>query len=88
MRNRVTLTNMVTGLALQICLIVSGLILPRLILRCFGSETNGLDAIDPAQMDDREKQRLNDFHREVIEKVAPLLTEEEAAWLREATRPI
>ncbi|MBR4691200.1 MAG: aminopeptidase P family protein [Oscillospiraceae bacterium] len=47
-----------------------------------------LDAIDPAQMDDREKQRLNDFHREVIEKVAPLLTEEEAAWLREATRPI
>jgi Xaa-Pro aminopeptidase len=47
-----------------------------------------LDAIDPAQMDDREKQRLNDFHREVFEKVAPLLTEEEAAWLREATRPI
>ena len=44
MRNRVTLTNMVTGLAQQICLIVSGLILPRLILRCFGSETNGLVA--------------------------------------------
>ena len=47
-----------------------------------------LDAIDPAQMDGREKQRLNDFHREVYEKVAPLLTEEEAAWLREATRPV
>lgn len=44
MRNRVTLTNMATGLALQLCLIASGLILPRLILRCFGSEANGLVA--------------------------------------------
>ena len=44
MRNRVTLTNMATGLALQLCLIANGLILPRLILRCFGSETNGLVA--------------------------------------------
>jgi len=44
MENRVTLTNMATGLALQLCLIVNGLILPRLILRCFGSETNGLVA--------------------------------------------
>ena len=44
MRNRVTLTNMAAGLVLQLCLIASGLILPRLILRCFGSETNGLVA--------------------------------------------
>ena len=32
MKNKVTLTNMMTGLALQLCLIVSGLIVPRLIL--------------------------------------------------------
>ena len=44
MRNRVTLINMATGLALQLCLIAGGLILPRLILRIFGSETNGLVA--------------------------------------------
>ena len=44
MRNRVTLINMATSLALQLCLIAGGLILPRLILRIFGSETNGLVA--------------------------------------------
>ncbi len=44
MKNKVTLTNMMTGLALQLCLIVSGLIVPRLILRYFGSGTNGLVA--------------------------------------------
>lgn len=44
MKNKVTLTNMITGLALQLCLIVSGLVIPRLILRYFGSGTNGLVA--------------------------------------------
>ncbi|SCW69313.1 Membrane protein involved in the export of O-antigen and teichoic acid [Ruminococcaceae bacterium YRB3002] len=41
---RPTLINMVTGLLLQVCLTVSGLILPRLIIGAFGSETNGLVA--------------------------------------------
>lgn len=47
-----------------------------------------LDVIDPGQMSQTEVARLNAFHREVYEKVAPLLTAEEAAWLQEATRAI
>ena len=47
-----------------------------------------LELIDPAAMDERERRRLNEFHREVCEKVAPLLSPEERAWLKEATRPI
>ncbi len=47
-----------------------------------------LDVIDPAQMDESERRYLNQFHAEVYEKVSPELNEEEAAWLKEATRPI
>lgn len=47
-----------------------------------------LDAIDPDQMTVKEKQLLNDYHKEVYEKIAPHLTEEERAWLKEATREI
>lgn len=47
-----------------------------------------LEVIDPEQMSKTEVKRLNDFHREVYEKVSPLLTAEEAAWLKEATRAI
>ena len=47
-----------------------------------------LDVIDPAQMTKTELMRLNAFHKEVYEKVSPLLDAEEAAWLKEATREI
>jgi Xaa-Pro aminopeptidase len=47
-----------------------------------------LDAIDPAQMTSVEKQRLNDYHAMVYEKIAPLLNEEEAAFLKKYTRAI
>ena len=47
-----------------------------------------LEVIDAGQMDGSERRRLNDFHREIYEKVSPLLTDEEAAWLKEATRPV
>ena len=47
-----------------------------------------LDAIDPAQMNETEKGYLNAYHKEVYEKVAPLLTKEEAEWLKEYTHPI
>ena len=47
-----------------------------------------LEVIDPEQMDEREKRRLNDFHAQVYERVSPYLEPEEAAWLREATRPV
>lgn len=42
MKNKVTLLNMVSGLVLQIFTIISGFIIPRIILEYFGSEVNGL----------------------------------------------
>ncbi len=47
-----------------------------------------LEVIDPAQMDRSEIRKLNAFHAQVYEKVSPWLEAEEAAWLKEATRPI
>lgn len=44
MRKKVTLLNMLTSLVLQICMIVSGFIIPKIILLYFGSVTNGLVA--------------------------------------------
>lgn len=44
MKNRVTLFNMLSGLLLQFCTIMSGFIVPRIILAYFGSDTNGLVA--------------------------------------------
>jgi Xaa-Pro aminopeptidase len=35
-----------------------------------------------------EKHRLNDYHAMVFEKIAPLLNEEEAAFLKKYTRAI
>ena len=42
MRNKATLINMISGLILQMFTILSGFILPKIILTCFGSEVNGL----------------------------------------------
>lgn len=42
MKNKTTLLNMISGLALQVCMIISGFILPKIILTYFGSEINGL----------------------------------------------
>ena len=47
-----------------------------------------LDAVDPEQLTSTERRQLNDYHAMVYETMAPLLTEEEAAWLKEATRAI
>ncbi len=48
-----------------------------------------LDGIDPERMEARERRWLNEYHREVYERVAPLIEEEEIRdWLREATREI
>lgn len=47
-----------------------------------------LDAIDAEQLNETEKKYLNEYHREVYEKVAGLLNEEEALWLKEYTREI
>ncbi len=47
-----------------------------------------LDAVDPSQMNETEKRYLNEYHKAVYEKIAPLLTAEEAEWLKTYTRAI
>lgn len=47
-----------------------------------------LDAIDCNILTYKEKQWLNDYHKEVYEKISPFLTEEEKDWLKEYTRAI
>ena len=42
MKNKATLLNMASGLLLQFCTLISGFIIPRIILSYFGSEVNGL----------------------------------------------
>ncbi|MBQ8518820.1 MAG: aminopeptidase P family protein [Agathobacter sp.] len=47
-----------------------------------------LDAVDESQMNETEKRYLNEYHKAVYEKIAPLLTNEEAEWLKVYTRSI
>ncbi len=47
-----------------------------------------LDAVDKSLMRPEDVEMLNAYHSQVYEKIAPYLTEEEAAWLKEYTRPI
>ncbi len=47
-----------------------------------------LDAIDLDLLQPYEKDLLNEYHQQVLEKIGPRLNPEEAAWLREATRKV
>ncbi len=47
-----------------------------------------LDALDISLMEDRDIAWLNEYHRQVYEKISPHLNEEEANWLKYATREI
>ena len=47
-----------------------------------------LDALDVSLMEKRDIQYLNEYHRQVYEKISPYLTDEEKQWLREATREV
>lgn len=47
-----------------------------------------LDAIDVKYMTEETRVYLNEYHKEVYEKIAPYLNEEERAWLAEATRKV
>ena len=47
-----------------------------------------LDAVDEQLLNDCDRNRLNAYHREVYEKLSPYMNEEEAIWLKQATRPI
>ena len=43
------------------------------------------DAIDPNWLTAEDRRLLNEYHRQVYEKLSPHLTEEERAWLSEIT---
>lgn len=47
-----------------------------------------LDAVDERLMSERDKELLNEYHRQVYETISPYLTEEEKLWLGKATAPI
>lgn len=44
MKNKITLLNIIAAISVQLASIISGLIVPRIILSCFGSNVNGLVA--------------------------------------------
>ncbi|MBR5411060.1 MAG: aminopeptidase P family protein [Clostridia bacterium] len=47
-----------------------------------------LDALLPDEMTAEEKAILNAYHATVYETLSPLLTDDEKAWLKDATRPV
>lgn len=47
-----------------------------------------LDAIEPSLLSTKEKQLLNDYHKQVYEKISPYLSVEEKEWLKIYTREI
>ncbi len=47
-----------------------------------------LDALNVELMEKKDVEYLNEYHRQVYEKIAPYLTEEERGWLKEATREV
>ena len=58
---------------------------------CFESLTLvpiDLDAVDPALLNETDRQRLNAYHRRVYETLAPELSKEEQEWLESCTREI
>ena len=47
-----------------------------------------LDLIDTSVMEKRDIENLNRYHQEVYDKISPLMTEEEAKWLKNVTRAL
>lgn len=47
-----------------------------------------LDGIDPEEMSKTEREWLNNYHKDVYEKISPYLNDEEKEWLKEYTRAI
>ena len=47
-----------------------------------------LDGIDVELMTEQERELLNNYHKEVVKKIGPLLTDEEREWLIVATREV
>lgn len=46
------------------------------------------EALDKKYMSESDVERLNAYHAEVYKRIAPHLTKEEAAWLKEVTMPL
>ena len=47
-----------------------------------------IEAIDADLLLNRERQWINDYHKEVYNKLSPYLNDEEKLWLKEETRSI
>ena len=47
-----------------------------------------LDGIDTQYMTEKDVELLNNYHKEVYEKISHYLEGDEKEWLKEATRPI
>jgi Xaa-Pro aminopeptidase len=47
-----------------------------------------LDAMNPELMSLKEKKMLNDYHKQVFEKLSPYMSEKEVEWLKRYTREI
>lgn len=47
-----------------------------------------LEPVDVSLMEDRDIACLNEYHKQVYEKISPYLPEEEAKWLWDVTRPV
>ncbi len=46
------------------------------------------EALDKKYLSESDVERLNAYHAEVYKRIAPHLTKEEAAWLKEVTMPL
>ena len=47
-----------------------------------------LDALNVSLMEKKDIEYLNEYHRQVYEKISPCLTGEERQWLKQVTREI
>ncbi len=47
-----------------------------------------LEGVDVSLLSERERAWLNDYHKEVYDKLSPYLKDEEKVWLKEETRSI
>ena len=47
-----------------------------------------LDGVERSIMSQKDAELLNDYHKQVYEKLSPYLEEEEKEWLKTATRAI
>ena len=47
-----------------------------------------VDAMDMSMLTEVDKVRINDYHKEVYEKISPYLDDEEKAWLKEVTKEV